>query len=143
MLELVDEINIPFDTFVLACGIGTTLTGIATSLPFNKNVFGFAALKGAGFLCKEVRDLLECNQENWSINLEYHFGCFAKTDQKLLTFIEDFKKQTGIPLESVYTGKMMYGLIDLIRHEKFEKGHRIIALHTGCLQGQRSFDQFS
>ena len=135
--ELLDDINAPFDTIALACGTGATLAGIATALPANKNVLGFAALKGAGFLRKEVNHLLESDQGNWSINLDYHFGGFAKTDQKLFTFMDDFEQETGIELEPIYTGKMMYGLFDLIKQGKFKKDHRIIAIHTGGLQGKR------
>ncbi len=135
--ELLDDINAPFDTIALACGTGATLAGIATALPANKNVLGFAALKGAGFLRKEVNHLLESDLENWSINLDYHFGGFAKTDHKLFTFMDDFEQETGIELEPIYTGKMMYGLFDLIKQGKFKKDHRIIAIHTGGLQGKR------
>lgn len=136
--ELVDEIDIPFDTIVLACGTGMTLAGIASALPNTKKVIGFAALKGASFLNKEVDYLLyNYIKKNWTINLDYHFGGFAKTDQKLFSFMEDFEKQTGIPLEPVYTGKMMYGLFDLIKQGMFESGQNIIAIHTGGLQGNR------
>ncbi len=135
--ELLDDIKAPFDTIALACGTGATLAGIATALPANKNALGFTALKGAGFLRKEVSHLLESDLKNWSINLDYHFGGFAKTDQKLFTFMDDFEQETGIELDPIYTGKMMYGLFDLIKQGKFEKDHRIIAIHTGGLQGKR------
>jgi 1-aminocyclopropane-1-carboxylate deaminase len=91
-----------------------------------------------------VRDLLkDRNQKNWSINLDYHFGGFAKTDQQLFSFMNDFEQTTGIQLEPIYTGKMFYGLFDLIRQGKFKKCHRIIAIHTGGLQGRNGFQQLS
>ena len=135
--ELLDDVKAPFDTIALACGTGATLAGLAAALPANKDVLGFAALKGAGFLRKEVSHLLGSDLKNWSINLGYHFGGFAKTDQKLFTFMDDFEQETGIELDPIYTGKMMYGLFDLIKQGKFEKDHRIIAIHTGGLQGKR------
>ena len=138
--ELVDEINIPFDTIVLACGTGTTLAGVASVLPCDKTAIGFAALKGASFLNKEVSGLLgNKNSNNWSINLDYHFGGFAKSNQNLNFFMEDYEKQTGIPLEPVYTGKMMYGLFDLIKRGMFNSGQNIISIHTGGLQGKSGF----
>ena len=78
-----------------------------------------------------------CN--NWRINLDYHFGGFAKTTAELMAFIADFEHKTGIPLEPVYTGKMMYALFDLITKHTFKPGQRIIAVHTGGLQGNRGF----
>ncbi len=138
--EMVNEIELPFDTIVLACGTGTTLAGVVSALPADKKVIGFAALKGASFLQDDVSQLLNDNdQKNWSINLDYHFGGFAKTSQELFSFIEDFETHTGIPLEPVYTGKMMYGLFDLIRQGMFESGQKIIAIHTGGLQGKSGF----
>ena len=138
--EMINEINVPFDMITLACGTGTTLAGVASALPADKKVIGFAALKGAGFLQNDVNNLLnDHGQKNWSINLDYHFGGFAKTDQNLFSFIKDFEKQTEIPLEPVYTGKMMYGLFDLIKQGMFESGQKIIAIHTGGLQGKSGF----
>ena len=140
--EMVNEIDIPFDTIALACGTGTTLAGVASALPTDKNAIGFAALKGASFLQNDVNNLLnDHDQKNWSINLDYHFGGFAKTDQKLFSFMEGFEKQTGIPLEPVYTGKMLYGLFDLIKQDMFGSGQKIIAIHTGGLQGKSGFQR--
>ncbi len=135
--ELVGEIDQPFDTIALACGTGTTLAGIAQSLPENKQALGFPALKGAHFLEKEVRSLLSEDKHNWSINHSYHFGGFAKKNDELLAFIESFQEQTNIPVEPVYTAKMLFGLFDLIKQDFFNPGEKIIAIHTGGLQGNR------
>jgi 1-aminocyclopropane-1-carboxylate deaminase len=75
----------------------------------------------------------------WSINCNYHFGGFVKTDAELHTFIQTFAGNTGIALEPVYTGKMLYGIYDLVRQGYFPSGTRIVALHTGGLQGNRGF----
>jgi 1-aminocyclopropane-1-carboxylate deaminase len=142
--ELVAEIPAQFDTIALACGTGTTLAGIAHCIAPDKQALGFSALKGANFLNQEVTQLLvsagDKQRENWTINFDYHFGGFAKTDQKLLDFIVDFEDQTGIPLEPVYTGKLMYGIFDLIKQDYFKPDQKIITLHTGGLQGNRGFD---
>jgi len=85
-----------------------------------------------------VNALLAQPRNNWHINLDYHFGGFAKTNAELLAFINDFETRTHIPLEPVYTGKMLYGLYDLIQKQTFQANQRIIAVHTGGLQGKRS-----
>ena len=76
---------------------------------------------------------------NWQINHDYHFGGFAKTKPELIQFIQQFKKQHTIELEPIYTGKMLYGLYDLIQ-QGLLNNKRIIALHTGGLQGNRGFN---
>ena len=139
--ELVSEIDGAYDVICVPCGTGTTLAGIVGSVPEHCIVHGFSALKGAGFLVKDVEKLLSefgnNKNTNWTIQLEYHFGGFAKRNNELLLFIDDFAEQHGIELEPVYTGKMFYGLFDLIQQDFFKPGQRIIAIHTGGLQGNR------
>ncbi len=137
--ELVTEIAVPYDTFCVPCGTGTTLAGIVDAVPERGAVLGFGALKNAGFLTGEVEAMLSHPRNNWQINLDYHFGGFAKTNAALSAFLEDFELKTTFPLEPVYTGKMMYAVYDLIKKHYFKPGERIIAVHTGGLQGRRGF----
>ncbi|MGR9043988.1 MAG: 1-aminocyclopropane-1-carboxylate deaminase/D-cysteine desulfhydrase [Gammaproteobacteria bacterium] len=138
--ELVAEIDRPFDLICLPCGTGTTLAGVIEAVPFKTQVWGFAALKGAGFLKQDVAALLTASRDNWRINLDYHFGGFAQVRPELLQFIRHFRRKTSIALEPVYTGKMMYGIYDMIRQGQIEPECRIIALHTGGMQGIRGFE---
>jgi 1-aminocyclopropane-1-carboxylate deaminase/D-cysteine desulfhydrase-like pyridoxal-dependent ACC family enzyme len=136
--EILQEIDMDFDTLTLACGTGTTLAGLAKALPGTKRVLGFSALKGGGFLEKDVRKLLRKNSiNNWSINFDYHFGGFAKSNDELTLFINEFQSYSNIPLEPLYNGKMLFGLFDLIKQGCFKKGKTFIAIHTGGLQGNR------
>ncbi len=135
--ELVAEIDVAYDYLCVPCGTGATLAGLIAATPNNVSLLGFAALKNAGFLNTDVSSLLAQDKSNWQINLDYHFGGFASTTPELLSFISAFETQTGIPLEPVYTGKMMYALYDLISKAYFSAGQRIIAVHTGGLQGDR------
>ncbi len=137
--ELVVETKISYDTFCVPCGTGTTLAGIIDAVPEQVSVLGFAALKNAGFLTSEVAAMLSQSRNNWRINLDYHFGGFAKINNELSAFIEDFELKTAIPLEPIYTGKMMYAVYNLIKNHYFKPGRRIIAVHTGGLQGKRGF----
>ena len=100
---------------------------------------GVAALKGADFLVDDVDRLLPNKrpQANWQVLLDYHFGGFAKTTAALKTFMQDFEATHAIPLEPIYTGKMLYAVYDLLDKGYFKPGQRIIALHTGGLQGIR------
>ncbi len=136
--EILKEIDMDFDTLTLACGTGTTLAGIAKALPGTKKVLGFSALKGGGFLEKDIKKLLHTKgMPNWSVNFDYHFGGFAKSTDELISFMNEFQSHNNIPLEPLYNGKMLFGLFDLIKNNRFKKGHNIIAIHTGGLQGNR------
>ncbi len=137
--ELVGEIDVAYDILCAPCGTGATLAGIINAAPEQVSVTGFAALKNAGFLQNDVESLLTRPCTNWLINHNYHFGGFANTSAELMAFITDFEDKTGIPLEPVYTGKMIYALFDLIAKHTFKPGQRIIAVHTGGLQGKRGF----
>ncbi len=136
--EILDSVTIPFDFICCAVGTGGTLAGIISSLKKNQKAIGFSVLKGAQFLSNEVNTLLKfpSHISNWEIQQEYHFGGYAKYTPELLKFIADFEKQNSIPLDQVYTGKMMYGIYDMVRQNYFQKGSVVIAIHTGGLQGR-------
>ncbi len=139
--ELVDEIEIGFDTLAVACGTGTTLAGLLSS-PLTHRAIGVAALNGGDFLSEDVEQLLNkqgmSSHANWQILIDHHFGGFAKTTPALLRFMDDFQQRYGIELEPIYTGKLLFALYDLIRQGYFPVGQRIVAIHTGGLQGKRN-----
>lgn len=138
--EIVSEIEMDVDFICVPCGTATTLAGLVGSRENHSSVIGFSALKGASFLVEDVKQYLKnkpVSKVNWSIQLDYHFGGFAKSNNELLLFIESFVKQHNIEIEPVYTGKMLFGLFDLVQHDYFKPGQKIVAIHTGGLQGNR------
>ena len=122
-----------FDYICVAVGTGGTMTGIINSAGEGQRVLGFPSLKGE-FLGKEIANRA-IRTDNWSLVNDYHFGGYAKINEKLISFINQYYLSTTIPLDPVYTGKMMYALVDMIRNNQFEKNSRILAIHTGGLQG--------
>tara|TARA_A100000171_G_scaffold51398_2_gene65588 strand:+ start:68 stop:967 length:900 start_codon:yes stop_codon:yes gene_type:complete len=141
--EVITEIDQGFDIITCPVGTGGTLSGLISGLNGQKKVLGFSSLKG-NFLQNEVEQLLltysASTYANWVVNSEYHFGGYAKVKPDLISFILEFEDTYDIPLEPIYTGKMFYGLFDLIDKDFFEKGTTIMALHTGGLQGNAGFD---
>lgn len=135
--ELVHEIETDFDVITTSAGTGGTMAGLIVGLNGQKKVLGFSSLKG-DFLKSEVQGLLRSvdqgHLQNWHINTDYHFGGYAKVKPELINFIESFEKEHNIPLEPIYTGKMMFGLFDLINSNAFEPGTRIMAVHTGGIR---------
>ena len=137
--EILTQEDEDFDFVCVAVGTGGTMTGLINTVSESQRVLGFPSLKGE-FLDKEIAKNA-IRTENWSLVNDYHFGGYAKINEKLISFINQFYRSTTIPLDPVYTGKMMYGLLDMIRNKRFEKGCRILAIHTGGLQGIEGMNQ--
>ncbi|TRX70124.1 1-aminocyclopropane-1-carboxylate deaminase/D-cysteine desulfhydrase [Flammeovirga kamogawensis] len=138
--EEINNFNQKVDYVCAACGTGGTLAGLINSIKSNTKIIGFPALKGGEFLYDDINGFLSSKENiniNWSLNTTYHFGGYAKKKPELLAFMEDFKEKHHIELERIYTGKMMYGVIDLIKNGFFERGSIIVALHSGGLQINR------
>ena len=139
--EIIDNLNVEFDYVCCPCGTGGTLTGLIDGLDGKSFALGFAVLKGADFLRENVNLLLKsvnkASLSNWDIKLDYHFGGYAKFNNQLLEFIEKFSSTTKIPVEPIYIGKMFFGIYDLVQRGYFKKCSKIIAIHTGGLQGLR------
>jgi 1-aminocyclopropane-1-carboxylate deaminase/D-cysteine desulfhydrase-like pyridoxal-dependent ACC family enzyme len=131
--QLKNEID--FHYLCLSIGTGGTMAGIIEGLDASKRVIGFSSLKGGAFLEEEIRKMILPENTNWSINTDYHFGGYGKTSSELKNFIVRVKENYQLPLDIVYTSKMFYGVMDLIKKGYFKRGTTICVLHTGGLQG--------
>jgi 1-aminocyclopropane-1-carboxylate deaminase/D-cysteine desulfhydrase-like pyridoxal-dependent ACC family enzyme len=142
---LADNDKVDFDIVASACGTGATLAGVVLSLGKSQMALGFSALKDGGFLSEEVARYLTLALGNHEMALEldsrfqmiteYHFGGYAKTNPELIAYLQEFHKANAIQLDPVYTGKMIYGLDNMVLSDQLEKGSSILAIHTGGLQG--------
>ena len=142
--EIIDYIPVDFDYICTPVGSGGTLAGITTALKAHQQAIGFSALKGADYLTDEVNKLIENSESQnskFSIINEYHFGGYAKTTAELLSFKTDFENQFNVPLDFVYTSKMMYGIFDSIKRGNFKEDLTVVAIHTGGLQGNKGFEK--
>ena len=131
--EILDDRDQFFDVICVSVGTGGTISGIINSAKGDQFVMGFPALKG-DFLEEQIKRYIQ-PKNNWSLINDYHFGGYAKVNEELVKFINNFKFETSIPLDPIYTGKMMFGILDLIKQGHFSKGTKILAIHTGGLQG--------
>ena len=98
----------------------------------HQKVIGFPALKGE-FLAAEIEKFTA--KENWHLATSYHFGGYAKYNEVLIRFINQFSKENQIVFDPIYTGKMLFGILDLIAKDHFPANSKILAIHTGGLQG--------
>ena len=144
-IEMVNEIKEDYDYICLASGTGGTLAGVVSALYGKRKAIGFSALKGKDTLTERVTGLVQdyTGQAfgNWHITFDYHQGGYARVTPELIGFIRKFKLDHLTQLEPVYTGKMMMGLYDMIRKGYFSRGSRIVAVHTGGLQGLSGYKE--
>lgn len=129
-----------YDWIVCACGTGTMMAGLLHSSSNGENILGIPILKNYTDMEKEIKMLLPVSGQVKKINLEhaYHFGGYAKKTAELIDFMNAFYRLNIIPTDFIYTGKLMYAVCDLIKKDFFPAGSRILAIHSGGLQGNRS-----
>lgn len=136
--EILTETEGDFDYICVPVGTGGTIAGLVKASNERQQILGFSALKGT-FQTSEIAKYT--SKTNFEITDSYCFGGYGKIDIDLIRFINEFKEKTQIPLDPVYTGKMMYGIMDLLKKGHFKENSRIFAVHTGGLQGIAGMNQ--
>ncbi|MDB5286660.1 MAG: cuyA [Mucilaginibacter sp.] len=135
--ELVNELTQSYDHILCACGTGTTAAGIINGINQHNLSTQFNAIpvfKNGDFIKDEIDKFL-LTPTNYQLHTSYHFGGYGKTTNELIGFIKQFVIDTGILIEPVYTGKMLYALYDLAAKDYFKPGSKILAIHTGGIWG--------
>ncbi len=135
--EILTENDSTFDYICCSIGTGGTISGIINSILPHQKVLGFPSLKG-DFLKDEIRNFVK--NDNWELITDYHFGGYGKVNEELIQFINHFYSQNQIPLDPIYTGKMVFGVIDLIQKNYFPIGSKILLIHTGGMQGVKGMN---
>jgi 1-aminocyclopropane-1-carboxylate deaminase len=130
--EILTKTDAEFNYICTSVGTGGTVSGLINCSQPSQQVLGFPALKGS-FLQEDISKFV--SKTNWKLHTDYHFGGYAKINLELIRFINEFKEKQKIQLDPVYTGKMMFGIFDLLVKGYFPKGSKILAIHTGGLQG--------
>jgi D-cysteine desulfhydrase len=127
-----------YSHIICAVGTGTMMRGLAMAAKNHKKIIGIPVLKfsnenhrQAGIV--ETRHAL-CLPKNTG----YHFGGYAKYNGTLIEFMNEFYRQTAIPTDFVYTGKLMFAVNDLAVKNFFPPGSRLLIIHSGGLQGNAS-----
>ena len=138
--EMMNEIDEHFDYIVCPVGTGGTLAGIVSGLQSSQQAIGISVLKGMSDLEDSVSVLSGLNS-NFHINHYYHFGGYGKFNTSLIEFMQAFYQEYKIVLDPIYTGKMMYGVLDMIDTNQIPTDSKIICLHTGGLQGISGFNE--
>jgi 1-aminocyclopropane-1-carboxylate deaminase len=135
---IMDTINKKDYTHVCcAIGTATTFAGLINGCD-NIHIIGFSVLKNLNDIEERLKKLNTDKTKNYSIINNYHFGGYAKKTKELINFMNTFYEDNKIPLDFVYTGKMMFGVYDIMNKNYFPNGSNILCIHTGGLQGNQS-----
>ncbi|MFK8266166.1 1-aminocyclopropane-1-carboxylate deaminase/D-cysteine desulfhydrase [Capnocytophaga cynodegmi] len=136
--EILTEQDSKFDVICSAVGTGGTISGLINSSFAHQIVLGFPALKGE-FLSDVIKQYT--SKTNWRLIHDYNFGGYAKVSDELISFLNNFNKKTGISLDPIYTGKMIFAIFALSNKNFFKPNTKILAIHTGGLQGIQGINQ--
>lgn len=146
--EIVEEITKQLghdpDYILMDLGTGGTFAGVLNKISYNTQLIGIAAIKGVDWnktLLKIFEgDTYFTKKTNWKILDDYHFGGFAKHNDELINFINSYKRKYGIPLDPIYTGKLVFAVNDLLNKKFFKANSNIVWIHGGGLQGISGFN---
>jgi 1-aminocyclopropane-1-carboxylate deaminase/D-cysteine desulfhydrase-like pyridoxal-dependent ACC family enzyme len=124
-----------------ATGTGTMMAGlIKGAIPYQE-VIGISVLKNNFEPEKNIKCLLNNKEKIFRVIHDYHFGGYAKHKPELIDFMNQFYRQTTIPSDFVYTGKLFYAVTDLIKTNFFAAGSKLLLIHSGGLQGNASLSE--
>jgi len=136
--EILKEKDTQFDVIACSVGTGGTLAGLIESAQPYQKIMGFSALRNQNL---KVEISKWTSKQNWTINYDYTFGGYAKVSIELIEFINSFNKNFKTPLDPIYTGKLLFGIFDLIKNKQWSSGKKILIIHTGGLQGIDGMNQ--
>ena len=144
MSEIITQLGYYPNYVAVPIGTGGTFAGLCAKSTLNTKVLGFTVLKNGQYLVPQINEMIAANgdflQTNYEIFWDFHCGGYAKTTPNLLSFIDCFQDKTNIEIEPIYSGKMFYSLYELIVGSGyFQPNETIVAVHTGGLQGKKSF----
>lgn len=124
-----------------ATGTGTMMAGLLHAKEKQQQVTGISVMRNNHSLEDEMKQLIPDCPLEYSLHHDYHFGGYAKYTEGLLQSMNNWYRQTGIPTDFVYTGKLMYAISDLAAKEHFPAGSKLLLIHSGGLTGNASLDK--
>ncbi len=130
-----------FDTVVAACGTGTMGAGLIAGLQAHQHLTLVSVLKNNFSVMDEIKVLLsedEVNNKRYDIRFDFHMGGYAKKNMLLFRTMNDFFNTHHVPTDFVYTGKLVNAFYKMLEAGSFEKGSKVLLIHSGGLQGNRS-----
>jgi 1-aminocyclopropane-1-carboxylate deaminase len=123
MPEIRQQLGHTPDWVCCAVGTGGTLAGLMQGADPATNLLGI------NVVTNRIDPQSQPNQLG-----DYTVGGYGKTTPALLDFIQTFQTRTGIRLDPIYTGKLLFALRDLARQGYFPPNATVVAVHTGGVE---------
>lgn len=130
-----------YDYIVCAVGTGTMIAGIINAAATNQHILGIPVLKNEGSIKDEINILVNNKNANFELKYDFHQGGYAKTTTKQINFMNQLWEHAQLPTDIVYTGKLFYAMEQLLEQKYFKKGSKVLIVHSGGLQGNRSLEK--
>jgi D-cysteine desulfhydrase len=141
--------RLQFEHLVCASGSGGTHSGLLVGLGAMSSeiqVTGIGVRRPVeeqeeliGALVTETREFLglpsELSEGELKIFDDYVGPGYSLPTEEMADAVRIFARTEGILLDPVYTGKAAAGLLDLIQKGHFQKGEKVLFLHTGGSPG--------
>jgi len=127
-----------YTTIIAAVGTGTMLAGLINAAEAHQDIIGIPVLKNEASIETEIKNLLKDSSKPFTLLHRFHQGGYAKTNPALFTFMNQLWTSEKIPTDIVYTGKLLYAVDSLLKENYFKEGSKILVIHSGGLQGNRS-----
>jgi 1-aminocyclopropane-1-carboxylate deaminase len=143
-----------YDYIFCACGTATTFTGLLAAAQPHQTVIGISVLKGENQLLSDVNKWSEYFAfsplqpaedkgvlKHSTILSGYHFGGYAKHTHDLLAFKQRIETQDNLPLDYLYTLKLLYAIFDLKEKRRISEGKTCLMIHSGGVQGNEDYEK--
>ncbi|MBO9631715.1 MAG: pyridoxal-phosphate dependent enzyme [Chitinophagaceae bacterium] len=142
ILQLVPDLA-NYSYIACAAGTGTMMAGLVEASIPHQQVLGFSSLKLGDTVNNSLTTFLDqqTSVKNYQFIWQYHFGGYGRKTTSLTDFMRELYQRTGIPTDIVYTGKMIYGLNKMAEEDLFSPQTRLLVIHSGGLQGNRSLPE--
>jgi D-cysteine desulfhydrase len=138
--EILSLANGDYSHILCAVGTGTTMVGLINASQAGQQVTGISAIKVSDPVKNDVAAFIaeNANKKNYRLSFDYHFGGFARSSHELFAYMNDLYRRENVPTDFVYTGKLFYAVDDMIKNDRFPANSRLLIVHSGGLQGNRS-----
>lgn len=130
-----------YDYIICAVGTGTMIAGIINAAKINQTIVGIPVLKNEDTIKQEIENLLEDKNAKFELLHTFHQGGYAKTSPAQIEFMNRLWNHEKIPTDIVYTGKVFYAVEQLIKENYFKPNTKVLIIHSGGLQGNRSLEE--
>ena len=127
-----------YTTIIAAVATGTMLAGLINAAEAHQDIIGIPVLKNEASIETEIKNLLKDSSKPFTLLHRFHQGGYAKTNPALFDFMNQLWTLEKIPTDIVYTGKLLLAVDSLLKENYFKKGSKILVIHSGGLQGNRS-----